>query len=118
MGVPAASNATLTGPTKGAVNEPSRDFSVILDGSYTGTITPAAASGTFTPASLVYASLVVERRSFTFTPSAPGAVSISISASPALTLHGSPIAFTASATTRRRKGLRWFPGLANRRPSA
>lgn len=108
----AASTATLSGPTAGVVGVASSDFSVSLDGTYTGTITPhTGGAGTFTPTSLSGAG------TFTYTPSttAGSPHSISITASPTLTIAGSPIAYAVSdpAITRsyRTSGGIFAPGL-------
>jgi hypothetical protein len=90
-----ATTATLTGPTTGAIHYPSSNFTVTLNGSYTGTITPSdsSAGGTFTPSTLSGSG------TFTYTPSTLGNISISISASPSLTYSGSPITFDSLAAT-------------------
>lgn len=95
--VTAATTTTLSGPAAGESGVASSNFSVALDGAYTGTITPATSgSGTFTPTSLTWAG-TSETKTFTYTPAGIGAHSISISESPDLTTSGSPIAYTASS---------------------
>jgi len=87
-----ATTATLSGPFGGHNHVASTNFTVALDGSYTGTITPsdAGSGGTFAPASLSGPG------TFTYTPASLGTVSISITASPALSYSGSPISYLVS----------------------
>lgn len=81
-----ATSATLTGPTSGYNGVASTNFTVTLDGTYTGTITPSDSSGggSFTPSSLSYTSESTTK-TFTYTPGSVGSKTISISPSPSLT---------------------------------
>ncbi len=96
--VGAAGGVALSGPTIGLVNTPSSNFTVTPDALYTGTITPADAGsgGTFTPTSLAYVSSSAPQ-TFTYTASAVATIPISITASPGLTITGSPIEYSVSA---------------------
>lgn len=89
-----ATTLTLTGPTSGVVSVASANFTVALNGTYTGTITPASTgSGTFSPTSLSGPG------TFTYTPSSSvgSPHSVSISASPSLSYGGSPIGYTVNS---------------------
>lgn len=95
----AATTATLSGPTSGAVSVPSTNFTVALDGTYTGTVTPASTgSGTFSPTSLSWSGSSTSE-TFTYTPTSTSGSphEISISASPSLTIDGSPIGYTVTS---------------------
>lgn len=87
-----ATTAVFSGPTSGTVGVPSTNFTVTINGTYAGTITPSdsGASGTFTPVT------ISGDGTFTYTAFAAGTKSISISASPSLTISGSPISYLAT----------------------
>jgi len=91
----AATTYTVSGPSSDVINQASSNFTVTPDGVYNGTITPSdgAGGGTFTPASLVFASSSVAK-TFTYTPTTIGIKSISLSSSPGLT-NPSPVSLTA-----------------------
>lgn len=81
----AASSYTLTGPSTVPLFASSTPFLVTPDADYRGTITPSdgGAGGTFTPASLVFAS-TSDAQSFVYTPASVGAKTISAASNPAL----------------------------------
>ena len=107
--------ATLSGPTSGTVNVPSANFTVTLDGTtYSGAITPSdsGGGGTFTPSSVVWSGSA-QSMTFTYRATTSNTVPISITASPALSVAGSPIAYTATSPTPTPT-----PTPTNRAPSA
>jgi hypothetical protein len=83
--MPAATGYTLTppSPAASAIGVASGNFTVTPSGTYTGTITPAAAGGTFTPAALTWAGDAAPK-TFTYTPAAGGAHTITCTSAPAL----------------------------------
>lgn len=91
-GTSAATTATLSGPTVGTVGVATSNYTVSLDGTYTGTVTPSdsGAGGLFLPATLVWASSSAPK-TFVYTPAETGTIPISIMANPALIISGSPI---------------------------
>lgn len=97
-GTSAATTATLSGPTSGIVGVTSTNFTVSLNGIYTGTITPSdsGAGGTFSPTVLTWTSSAASQ-AFTYTPVEVATIPISILASPVLTISGSPISFAVLA---------------------
>ena len=94
----AATTATLSGPMTGTQGVATGYFTVMLNGDYTGTVTPAVSgvTGTFSPTSLSWSG-TSSPQTFTFTAMSSGTASISIGASPTLTIAGSPISVTISA---------------------
>ncbi|MDR1386085.1 MAG: DUF1349 domain-containing protein [Propionibacteriaceae bacterium] len=75
---PAVADAvSLTGPETATVGTASEEFTVTPSGPFNGTLTPAAGSGTFSPASLTWVDSA-SPQTFTFTPDAPGTVSITL----------------------------------------
>lgn len=105
-GPPAATTATLskviTTVQSGFATIP--PFVVSLNGYFQGKITPSdsAGGGTFNPPTLFYPSNSNAPQSFTYTPAqytSQQTKSISISASPSLSISGSPISLTVTPTT-------------------
>lgn len=100
----AATSYTLSGPSSGAANFASSNFSVTpkngsLAGTYTGTITPhTSGAGTFSPASLTFSGTSAAQ-TFTYTPSttAGSPHAITTTASPALGTDPSAINYTVAA---------------------
>lgn len=87
-----ATTATLDGPTMGSVGIP-LTYSVVFDGTFSGTLTPSDGhGGTFNPSSLS------GNGTFTYTPTAAGTISLSITSSPALLYAGSPLTLIATST--------------------
>jgi len=97
-GAPATS-ATLFGPAIGTVGVATGTFTVTLNGLYTGTVTPAVSgvTGTLSPTSLVWSG-TSGAKTFTLTATSAGTASVSITASPTLTIAGSPISVTVSTS--------------------
>jgi lysophospholipase L1-like esterase len=85
----------LSGPSIGAVGVASPPFAVSPDGSFTGTVTPAATGGSFSPASLTWNGEATAKV-FTYTPASPGSHTISLSNSGGLT-NPAPQIFAAPA---------------------
>lgn len=71
---PQATSYTITGPSSGELSAASTNFTVTVNGLYTGTISPASTgTGTFSPTSLTFTSSgVSEAHTFTYTPTAIG----------------------------------------------
>lgn len=88
----AATTATLSGPTTGTIDVATSNYSVSVDGTYTGTVTPSdsGAGGLFAPTSVSWISSSA-LKTFTYTPAQTGTIPISITAAPSLTISGSPI---------------------------
>lgn len=88
---------TLTGPSSGAVNSPSTNFTLTPSGSVTSdTITFSAASGTFTPTSLTFTNSSAAQ-TFTYTPASSGVKSLTLTSADSSTITGSPASYTATA---------------------
>lgn len=86
--VSAATAITLSGPSSGTVGSPSSAFTVGLDGTPSGSITvnltDGGAGGTFSPSTVVLSPGTLTA-TFTYTPSATGAVTLSTSNGSGLT---------------------------------
>jgi hypothetical protein len=97
-------SATLTGPTSGQCDTPSSNFRVDLDAPAGGggvmvTISSTVGGDTITPDAAFPINPIPAGNTagfFTLTPSTLGARNISISTTPALTISGSPITYTAT----------------------
>lgn len=100
----AATSAVLTGPTTVKSGQTTLPFTIILNGSYQGTITLSDSSGggTFFPSSkIIYTNPSNAPQQFSYTPAlytSQQTKTISISASPSLSISGS-ISVTVSPTT-------------------
>ena len=115
--VQAATTYTLTGPSSGAVGAASGPFTVELSGSTASaiTVTPSdgAAGGTFSPTTVTFgAGSTNATASFTYTPAAAGAETISVTNSGQLT---NPAALTYTANSLKTLGVtsaafRFSPG--------
>jgi hypothetical protein len=102
-GPPVATTLTLTGPTTANAGFGTPvPFTVTPNGTYTGVVTPSDSStGTFTPAKLIWLNGSNSPQTFIYQPAntESGSKNVSITASPSLTLVGSPIAVTVNAAT-------------------
>ncbi len=99
----AASAFTMTGPTTGTVGTASTAFTVTPNGTIGAsavvvTSSDSAAGGTFTPASLSFASGATAAQTFTYTPGSVGTKTVSITNNGSLS-NPSSISFTASASS-------------------
>ena len=95
---PVATSYSLTAPSlaSGLTGQASGSFTLVPNGPYAGTITPAdGAGGTFTPASLSWTG-DASSRTFTYTPATPGTMTIATTSLPALT-NPAPVTFNAIA---------------------
>lgn len=90
----------LFGPPTATAEHESGPFSLTPLADYTGTITPldGGATGTFFPSSLTWDG-DTETKRFTYVADAPGIISISALASPALTILGAPFLLTVLEPT-------------------
>jgi hypothetical protein len=97
-GTSAATTLAWAGPTSGTVGIPTSNFTASLNGIYTGTATPSdsGAGGTFTPSTLTWVASAASEHC-TYTPAEAGTIPISITASPSLTISGSPIELVVTA---------------------
>lgn len=96
---PPAISFTMTGPSGGATNVASTNFTLTPDSTYTGTITPSdnGGGGAFTPSSRTWAA-EVGAKTFTYTPASGGTKTISASASPSLTAP-TPLSYATPDST-------------------
>jgi hypothetical protein len=100
----AASSYTWDGPATARNGVASAEFEVVLNGNYTGTITPDDSSdgGTFTPSSLTWSG-TGEKKTFTYTAASTGAKTLGITANPALGTNPADRTLTVTeATTTQR----------------
>jgi hypothetical protein len=92
-------NCTLTGPTSGAVNVASTNFTVTpasqtTDGVY---FSDGGAGGTFTPSNLAFF-ISSAPQTFTYTPTRTGTITLTLTSSAGNTITNSPISYTSTGT--------------------
>jgi hypothetical protein len=108
------------GPTAGITGAASAEFEVVLNGVYTGTITPddGGDGGTFTPDKLTWNG-TSEKKTFTYTAATDGAKTIGVTADPAIGADPPDRLYTASENGPTAPAIRWFTpsprALASRR---
>jgi len=90
------SGYTLTGPSTGSINVESTNFSVVPNGTYTGTVTATIAGGGLSQTKTLTFASSATPETFTVTPTHLGSVRITLVASPAL---GSDTSTTYVVTT-------------------